>query len=414
MSAIDHKATSTQTAIAALVSREWASYIEPLLPLAERLAGYLPHQEDAQLRRELYRSMFAELTSAFFGLLCTDPDYPEFWPFSCYPFSAFLGNPDSNALTAPISAQGTYRLSGYRGTVRRIDFQLGTGSFFPRGVPDDAYLGVTLANYFIDDDVHVGADGRFEVLLSRTRPDDYTGDWWELGAGTTYLLIRQVAYDWINEVDGRFAIERVDVPAIKPRPNAATLEENMKQIARWIEGSMRVSADYVQRIRANQGVNRIAYWDLVNYSAMTTQRYAYGGFDLQRDEALLIEVHVPEQVRYWSIHLSDDLGFTPDWMHHQINVNGCTAHIDKDGICRMVVSAVDPGVPNWLDTAGYRTGAIQARWEKCSSWPDHRTQVCKVADVRQFLPADTPRITAERRDAEIRNRRRGAQMRRRW
>ena len=38
----------------------------------------------------------------------------------------------------------------------------------------------------------------------------------------------------------------------------------------------------------------------------------------------------------------------------------------------------------------------------------------KVAEVRDLLPADTPVVTPEQRDAMIRLRRKGAQMRKRW
>ena len=95
-------------------------------------------------------------------------------------------------------------------------------------------------------------------------------------------------------------------------------------------------------------------------------------------------------------------------------MNGFTARTDADGLFRTVISAQDPGVPNWLDTTGLRTGIIQARFEGCDSWPEFKTSVIKVADVRSHVPADTPMITAEQRDASIRVRRKGAQMRKRW
>ena len=43
--------------VAALVSKEWRSYIEPLLPVAERLAGYVTDINDPQLRHEYYRNL---------------------------------------------------------------------------------------------------------------------------------------------------------------------------------------------------------------------------------------------------------------------------------------------------------------------------------------------------------------------
>ena len=123
---------------------------------------------------------------------------------------------------------------------------------------------------------------------------------------------------------------------------------------------------------------------------------------------------MPEKCRYWSIHLLDDYGYSIDWMNRQTNINGFMAKVDKDGIFRTVISAKDPGVPNWLDTTGYQTGAIQVRWEKCNEWPGHKTTVVKVADIRKYLPVETATVTLEDREAAIRLRRKGAQMRKRW
>jgi hypothetical protein len=36
------------------------------------------------------------------------------------------------------------------------------------------------------------------------------------------------------------------------------------------------------------------------------------------------------------------------------------------------------------------------------------------ADIRKHLPADTPAMSAQERDASLRLRRKGAQLRRRW
>jgi len=51
-----------------------------------------------------------------------------------------------------------------------------------------------------------------------------------------------------------------------------------------------------------------------------------------------------------------------DDLHRQTHVNHETAAIEDDGTIRILVSAKDPGHPNWLDTAGHRRGALALRW----------------------------------------------------
>jgi hypothetical protein len=57
---------------------------------------------------------------------------------------------------------------------------------------------------------------------------------------------------------------------------------------------------------------------------------------------------------------------------------------------------------------------IYGRWTNSRSDIAPMVTKIKVADVRRYLPADTPTVTAQERDAAIRLRRKGAQLRRRW
>jgi hypothetical protein len=394
-------------------AEEWRAYIDPLAGIAGRLLPQIPNSQDPQLRRELYRSIFAQISSGYFALLCADPQHPDFWPYLCSAYNWGAINPDDDYYASPLDDTGVYRISGFRGTVKRIDFQIGTGSLIPRGVLDEQIVGLTLANYDLDSVTHA-QDGAFEVILSPERPAGYTGDWWHLHKGTTYTMVRQIFYDWVNEVSGRLAIERLDRAAVKPRPSAAELEKNLKDIARWTEDTIRLSIMFAAAIRQQQGINQLGYKDLTQYGEIVTQKYVYGGFELAQGEALIVEFKIPEICRYWSIHLTDDLAYVLDWIHRQTILNGHTAKVDRDGIFRGVIAAGDPGVHNWLDTMGYATGIIQVRWEECSEWPDHKVTKVKLSEVRSLLPADTPVVTPEERDATIRRRRTAAQLRKRW
>jgi hypothetical protein len=79
-----------------------------------------------------------------------------------------------------------------------------------------------------------------------------------------------------------------------------------------------------------------------------------------------------------------------------------------------VISAKDPGVPNWLDMAGYASGAAQGRWLDCSAQPIGNTRVVKLKDLRKLLPADTPKVTPADRADTICMRRMQFQQRPLW
>jgi hypothetical protein len=144
------------------------------------------------------------------------------------------------------------------------------------------------------------------------------------------------------------------------------------------------------------------------------QFYYEGAYELGADEALIVEAKVPANCTYWSIILTNDIYETTDWYNNQSSLNAAQARVDSDGVFRAVVSAKDPGVPNWLDTAGYASGAIQGRWMECATNPIPTVRKVAINDLRQFLPKDTPQVRAEERDRIVRERRAQMQLRPLW
>jgi hypothetical protein len=64
-----------------------------------------------------------------------------------------------------------------------------------------------------------------------------------------------------------------------------------------------------------------------------------------------------------------------------VSVNHASAVPDAAGRVRVVIAGSDPGVPNWLDTAGHRRGCIIARQVGTPTPDDPRCRVVKLADV---------------------------------
>src|SRR3546814_10175920 len=97
---------------------------------------------------------------------------------------------------------------------------------------------------------------------------------------------------------------------------------------------------------------------------------------------------------------SSDVCSSDLWYNNQASLNNAQWRVDGDGILRVVVSAKDPGVPNWLDTSGYPSGAIQGRWTDCNAQPVPSVRKVAVAEVRASLPAETHSISPEERSEE--------------
>ena len=94
-----------------------------------------------------------------------------------------------------------------------------------------------------------------------------------------------------------------------------------------------------------------------------------------------------------------------DTVTRQTSLNDSQTHRDTDGKYRIVVSAKDPGVANWIDIADHSHGVFN--WRVTTDTPPATpvTEVVPVAELAKHLPADTKYVTAKERQAVLIERR---------
>jgi len=263
------------------------------------------------------------------------------------------------------------------------------------------------------DDLQLDDDGYFSVVISVERPAGHVGDWWPLDPRAQGLLMRRCSCDWNREIDARVAIERLDDGGadMTPEETAARFSD----MATWVEGMIGFDMELVRYYREHHGVNTFLRSKKIDeMGGLPKQAYYDGIYEIDDTEALIIEMELPEESRYWQALVADDRFATVDWVNRQSSLNDAQAHIDSDGRFRAVISKLDPGVPNWLDKADFPWGVIQMRINKASNYPDPTIKKVPIADVRQHLPTDTPTVTPRERHEQLRIRREGAQLRRIW
>ena len=90
---------------------------------------------------------------------------------------------------------------------------------------------------------------------------------------------------------------------------------------------------------------------------------------------------VPPACEYWNFQLNNHWMESLDYRYHTIALNHSGAKPRPTARCDSSSRTRDPGVPNWLDTAGHRRGTMCLRWVGAKEHPDPRTRVVKLVDV---------------------------------
>jgi hypothetical protein len=391
----------------------WTAFLDGIRDLPERVLARIPAEQrnDPHIREEAARLALSAVTAGMIDALAADPDHPVFLPQINNYITVGQPNADTNYRSAKIAPGGTYRLRGRRGTMNQAN--VSEAGPRPQQQPGAVNLGAPRPVHDINA-LKVDSDGRYDVILSPVRPEGYAGDWWRLDPTSNALLVRMVGSHWGTEVEPTLSIERLDVPAPRPRPSAVVLEAKLRGIADSAGFIAPLLVDRPAKLRAEGYLNKLKGVDLSQMGGLEGQSYYEGAYALADDEALIVETPLPERCRYRSLILTNDLYETTDWYNNQSSLNGAQAAADPDGVLRIVVSARDPGVPNWLDTAGFPTGVIQGRWVGCSSHPVPTVRKLPLAEVRAALPAATPHITPAERDRQLRDRRAALQLRPLW
>jgi hypothetical protein len=393
------------------MSDVWTEITTQLQAMGPKSVAKSWFPDDRLSQLEIYDQLLAGIAIGYLVHVAVDPDYPQFSAMLNSSLNIAAPVPDYMYFNAAVNGEGVYRISGVRGTSRFAEIGIfrnlekikASGKPLPRS-----------AGQIDLDQLTIGPNGRFEMLLSAQRPNSYTGDWVHMDPITDMLLMRCAACDWYNEIDPRVSIERLDVPAIRPRPTVAQRERKLRYMPGFARESVDFWLDHIAAQRKKLPENEIKLFDYMAIGGLPGQDYLEGIYNLQPDEGLIIETNVPAKYRYWSILVTDDKFGTIDWVNHQSSLNDMQARVDADGKFRCVIALRDPGVPNWVDTGEYSVGLIQMRWNNCDSSPRPTSKLVKLADLRRHLPADTPCVTPEQREAQLRHRRQGALLRRRW
>lgn len=361
--------------------------------------------DDPKYRADVYRQILMNISYGYFLHFHADPEHPDWIPMFG-PVFMQQPNPDTLYVYSPLRGDLTYRVSGKRGTCHSLVFSTLQGATGAAGTMEE-FKNINTFDFKGME----GPDGEVEIIFSAERPEGYTGNWSPILPDTDTLMVRYIALDWENETDPQLAIECLDKVGPKKRLSPEEIAERIRKVALVPYYMDKLFFWQQDDVKQRVGVNNFYPHTL---RGVEFQAYWPAAFEFEPDEALIVETDLPEEYSYWNLQLNDPYFNAIDYVYHLSCTNSHFAKIASDGKFYGVVALEDPGVPNWLDTAGYTEGTLWGRWFDCSDQPVPTLKRVKFDEIRDHLPADTPVVTPEEREAELRTRTRACQMRRRW
>lgn len=364
--------------------------------LTQRL-GTLTASEVAQLDDAVNELIFVYAQRAANG----DPARPKIswteapphsWGTTQVTGSRYAGdNPDNIYRIAPIDGVSTYEITGQVNAKAPTEFliQVTNSGDFVIGTDE-----VSLQT------LKVNADGTFKITVS-PQAGDGTSNHLKTGALSTQLFIRDSMADWATETPVSLSIRRIS----GPNTAAKTFSE---MVAETVATS------------TTMGKTWLNYFTLKTLFSPETNTIPQpvtgtgnisrtgGNFNLADDEALVISIN-PGPATYTGFTVQNIWGITPDYWNIQTGLTNKQAQPNKDGHYTYVLSKQDPGVHNWLSTAGENRGTLYLRWQgaalaKNPTIPYVTSKVIKLSELKYSLATETKYLTALERIEQLKAR----------
>lgn len=289
-------------------------------------------------------------------------------------------NPDNYYQTAALRGDFDYRISGRRNTIKYLSFGTQAGHYGQGG-------GMPPTGYIEAAEIETDADGRFELTVSSTPQEQ---NWLPMQPDTGTLIVRQTFLDRDNEVPADLHIERINCAPEERRPAPLTPEQidsGLKSASTLVAGASLLFAKWARDFKKHS--NSLPMFDPdVSLAAGGDPNivYYHSHWAIAEDEALVIEA-MPPVCEHWNFQLNNYWMESLDYRYHTIHTNKHLAHYEDDGSIRLVVTHDDPGLPNWLDTAGHTSGTMCFRWIRAERHPQPGARLVKRADLRALCAA---------------------------
>jgi hypothetical protein len=319
-------------------------------------------------------------------------------------------NPDAIYRSTVLDGRGRYEVTGQIDLaypIIQILFSISAGTMTHpaevkqvEGAAPNPDAGIfTILGNLSEDELNIAPDGTFKITIG----GEPTGDnHLPTEPVPCSFGCRQMLLDW-KTTPLRLTIRRLD-----------TVSRNSLEMAALKQAVLADLGDYV-RFWAKFGGVWLGGVKTNDVAPPTVREGGWGfiggvNFKLAPGEAALITIH-PGAAKYVALQVTDPWMVGPDNGRRQSCLNLAQSTPDADGRYTYVISPVDPGVANWLDSCGMDEGFGIMRWQgfpggasdNSGLFHDFRiaglSEVAELAGVARITPQLRSKQLAARRDS---------------
>lgn len=306
-----------------------------------------------------------------------------------------IDNPDSVYRVIPISGDERYEIHGRVGEHRM------TENYFTLW---DANMGTV--DVLNGRTMRVDSDGSFTITVD-SEPANGRPNHVRSTPAAHEFYIRDVLLDWGRDDPNHLEVQRLGGPASTP---PRTLDEQAEATAAMMDYFANFTGKLSHGVYKMPANHFNLAWSADKIGAMRNQVYVMGRFDLGPDEAFVVDLN-DGGAEYFTVPLSNVWGTTLELVDRTGSLNKAQSVPNQDGTYTYVISPVDPGVANWINSDGLREAILTLRMAEFGEAGPREDLGARGRVVKlDRLDAEVPhleRVSPQQRAAQLAERRRG-------
>ncbi|MDO7843603.1 DUF1214 domain-containing protein [Sphingomonas immobilis] len=335
------------------------------------------------------------------AILWTTDDTPHRWFGYSVPGIGIAGdNPDHIYRSSFVDGGGQYEIRGQIDPAHRpAQFSVEVTRGQPgkltlaRQTRDHPDMGNQIA-MLTDQNIKVDADGTFTIAVGGAPKN---ANYVPLAEGSIALNFRDVLSDW-RQKPIALTLRRLDPATPAPRPDSELRQKVIEDLPGYVRFWAGFKDTWLGGIQPNKLVGpvpRDGNWGFL----------AGGRYDLGPDEVIVLTT-THGVARYTGVQVTDPWMIAADATKYQTSINTSQATPNANGSFTYVIGPKDPGVANWIDTAGFHHGYLLARWQGFPAGASgdgllKEYRVAKFADVANGRLAGVAKAAASERRKQL-------------